>query len=420
MISHVDRKRVVVTGLGIICPVGKHLKEAWSNIVAGVSGIATINQFDASGLTCHIAGEVKNFKAEDHLPPKEARRYDRFIHFAWIAAGEALQNAGLTPEVLANMDRTRIGVNIGSGIGGLPEIERTAQVYFTGGQRKISPFFIPATIGNMAAGLVSIQYGLKGPSYGCVSACATANHSIGDAYRAIMYGDADMMIAGGTEATVTGLAMGGFSAMKALSTRNDDPETASRPWCKGRDGFVMGEGAGMLILEEYEHAKKRGVNIYAELVGYGATSDAHHITAPCEDGEGAARCINVAIADARINADQIGYINAHGTSTPLGDLAETVAVKRALGDHAKKVVLSSTKSMTGHLLGAAGGIEAIFSIMALQDKIIPPTINLTDPDDGCDLDYCSNTARNLQVDYALSNSFGFGGTNASLIFKRFK
>jgi 3-oxoacyl-[acyl-carrier-protein] synthase II len=411
-------RRVVVTGMGILCPNGNDLPSAWKNICAGKSGIGTITHFDAGELTCRIAGEVKDFNPAEHLDAREARRYDRFIHFALVACKQALTMAGLTPEIIAGMDATRLGVNIGSGIGGLPEIENTARAFFAGGQRKISPFFIPATIGNMAAGMVSINFGLKGPNYGCVSACATANHSIGDAYRAILFGDAEVMVAGGTEATITGLAIGGFAAMKALSVRNDDPATASRPWSKGRDGFVMGEGAGVLILEEYEHAKARDVTILAELVGYGATSDAHHITAPCENGEGAARCIRMALDSARINADVIGYINAHGTSTPLGDVAETVAIHRALGEHANKVVVSSTKSMTGHLLGAAGGIEAVFSIMALIDNLIPPTINLLEADAGCNLDYCANIARPQKVDYVLSNSFGFGGTNSSLIFKR--
>lgn len=413
-------RRVVVTGLGILCPVGNDLPTAWGNIVNGQSGIGTISHFDAQPLACHIAGEVKNFRPEDHLPAKEVRRYDRFIHLGMVATQAALAMAGLTTSVLDGLDRTRIGVNIGSGIGGLPEIESTAQAYFAGGQRKISPFFIPATIGNMAAGLVSIHYGLKGPSYGCVSACATANHSIGDAWQTILLGGAEIMVAGGTEATITGLAIGGFGAMKALSTRNDDPQRASRPWSVGRDGFVMGEGAGILILEELTHAQKRGAPIYAELVGYGASSDAHHITAPCEDGEGASRCMHIALKSAHINGDAIGYINAHGTSTPLGDLAETVAVKRTFGEHAKKLVVSSTKSMTGHLLGAAGGVEAVFSVMALVDQIIPPTINLDSPDVDCDLDYCANHARQAKINYALSNSFGFGGTNASLIFKRWE
>lgn len=413
------RTRVVVTGLGIICPTGNNLKTAWMNICNGNSGIDTISLFDASKLSSQIAGEVKDFNPADFLDVKEARRYDRFIHFALVAAKQAMDDSGLD---INQINHSRAGVNIGSGIGGLPEIERTAVLYLSGGQKKISPFFIPATIGNMAAGLVSIQNGFQGPSYGCVSACATANHSIGDAMRAIILGDADIMIAGGSEATISGLAVGGFSAMKALSTRNNEPTSASRPWSKGRDGFVIGEGVGILILEKLEHAKARGARIYCELAGYGATSDASHITAPLENGSGAARCITVTLKDAQIIPQDVFYINAHGTSTPLGDVAETKAVKLALGEHSNKVMMSSTKSMTGHLLGAAAGIEAVFSIMSLYEGIIPPTINLYEPDEGCDLDYCPHTARNVdksKYQYSLSNAFGFGGTNSSVLFKRF-
>lgn len=414
-----SRKRVVVTGLGIICPTGNDLRTSWKNICAGVSGIDKITLFDASGVSSKIAGEVKNFNAAEHLDVKEARRYDRFIHFAIVAAKQALNDCGIDFE---KIDRTRFGVNIGSGIGGLPEIERTSHSFFAGGQKKISPFFIPASIGNMAAGLVSINFGLQGPSYGSVSACATANHSIGDAYRSIFLDEADMMIAGGSEATLTGLAVGGFSAMKALSTRNEDPKTASRPWSVGRDGFVIGEGVGVLILESLEHAQKRGARIYCELSGYAATSDASHITAPLEDGSGAARCMKLAIKSAQLNPEDIFYVNAHGTSTPLGDVAETRAMKTALGEHSRKVMVSSTKSMTGHLLGAAAGIEAIFSIMSLYEGIIPPTINLDTADEGCDLDYTPKIARDVDKSKylaAMSNSFGFGGTNATVIFRRF-
>jgi len=413
------RPRVVVTGLGIICPTGNNLKTSWSNICHGKSGISEIKQFDASELPSQIAGEVKDFNPNDYLDSKDARRYDRFIHFALVAAKEAIADSGLN---LNQIDPTQIGVNVGSGIGGLPEIEKTGVQYNSYGIKKISPFFIPATIGNMAAGLISIQYGLQGPSYGCVSACATANHSIGDALRAIIFDDVKVMIAGGSESTITGLAVGGFAAMKALSTRNHEPQLASRPWAKGRDGFVIGEGAGIIVLEEYEHAKKRGARIYCELKGYGATSDANHITAPLENGEGAARCIELTLKDGEVSADKIKYINAHGTSTPLGDLAETKAVKLALRNNVNSIVMSSTKSMTGHLLGAAAGIEAIFSIMSLYDGIIPPTINLDEADEGCDLDYCPHSAREVdksQYQYALSNAFGFGGTNSSLLFKRF-
>ncbi len=410
-------RRVVVTGLGIVSPVGIGVQTAWAAITAGQSGIAKITRFDASAYATHFAAEVKNFDAALYMSAKEVRRYDTFIHYALAAAKEALSDASIP----ANPDYAeRVGVNIGSGIGGLPMIEDTAYALKEGGPRKISPFFIPGSISNMPAGLVSITYGFKGPNLGCVSACSTANHSIGDAMRAIEYGDADVMIAGGSESTICGLAIGGFNAARALSTRNDDPATASRPWDAGRDGFVLGEGCGLLVLEEYEHAKKRGAKIYCEMAGYGASSDAYHITAPREDGDGARRCMIAAMKNGALNADQIDYVNAHGTSTPLGDIAEAGAVSKALGDHAKKVAVSSTKSMTGHLLGAAAGIEAVFSVMALHTNTAPPTINLHDQDPAVTLDLVPNTARQMNIDVAMSNSFGFGGTNSTLIFERMR
>jgi 3-oxoacyl-[acyl-carrier-protein] synthase II len=408
-------RRVVVTGLGIVSPVGIGLSAAWAAITAGQSGVAKITKFDASGYNTHFAAEVKGFDAAQYMSGKEVRRFDTFIHYALAAAKEAMADAGIA----ANPDNAeRYGVNIGSGIGGLPMIEETAYALKEGGPRKISPFFIPGSISNMPAGLVSITYGLKGPNLGCVSACSTANHSIGDAMRAIEYGDADVMIAGGSESTICGLAIGGFNAARALSTRNDDPATASRPWDMGRDGFVLGEGCGVLVLEEYEHAKSRGAKIYCELVGYGASADAYHITAPREDGDGARRCMLLAMKNASLNADQIDYVNAHGTSTPLGDVAEAGAVTKALGNHAGKVAVSSTKSMTGHLLGAAAGIEAVFSVMAIHTNTAPPTINLQDKDPAVMLDLVPNTARQMKINVAMSNSFGFGGTNSTLIFQR--
>ena len=409
-----SRRRVVVTGLGIVCPVGNSVKEAWANIRAGKSGITRITRFDASPFASQIAGEVKDFDIGQVLTPKESRRVDKFIHYGIAAAAEAIKDAG----VEANpQDAERIGINIGSGIGGLPLIEETHRALMEGGPRKISPFFIPGAIINMISGNLSIMYGFKGPCLAMVTACTTANHCIGDSARLIEYGDADMMVAGGSEAAICALGVGGFSAARALSTRNDDPATASRPWDIDRDGFVLGEGAGVLVLEELEHAKARGADIYCEIAGYGVSADAHHITAPCEDGEGAARGMVNAMRNARINPGEVDYINAHGTSTPLGDLAETIAVKRCFGDHAKKLAVSSTKSSTGHLLGAAGGVEAIFTIMGMKDQVAPPTINLFNQDPQCDLDYVPNTARQMKIKVALSNSFGFGGTNGTLVFR---
>lgn len=408
------RRKVVVTGLGIISPVGIGVSEAWGNVVAGRSGITRITRFDASGLPTQIAGEVKNFEVAKWLAPKEARRFDTFIHYGLAAGIDALKDSGIDLDKEA---REQIGVCIGSGIGGLPLIETTHDALIAGGPRKISPFFVPGTIINMISGQLSIMHGLKGPNIAVVSACTTANHSIGEAGRLIEYGDADVMIAGGAESCVSMLGVGGFCAARALSARNDSPELASRPWDKDRDGFVLGEGAGVLVLEEYEHAKKRGARIYCELAGYGLSADAHHITAPCEDGEGAARCMTNALRNGGINTDQVDYVNAHGTSTPLGDLAETIAVKRCFGDYAKQLAVSSTKSMTGHLLGAAGGIEAVFSAMAVHQQIAPPTINLLNQDPQCDLDYVPNTAREMKIAVAISNSFGFGGTNGTLVFK---
>ena len=408
-----SRRRVVVTGLGIVSPVGNSVDEAWGNLVAGHSGIARITRFDASAFSVQIAGEVRNFDLGKYLTPKDARRMDTFIHYGLAAAIDAFKDSGL---IVTDANRERIGVNIGSGIGGLPMIEETHKTYLEQGPRKISPFFIPATIINMISGHLSILYGLQGPNVAMVTACTTGTHAIGEAGRMIEYGDADVMIAGGAESCICPLAVGGFAAARALSSRNDDPATASRPWDKGRDGFVLGEGAGILVLEEYEHAKARGARIYCELIGYGKSADANHMTAPIEDGSGAARCMNNAMKNAGLNPDQVDYINAHGTSTPLGDLAETKAVKLSLGAHAGKVMVSSSKSMTGHLLGAAGGIEAVFSVQAIADQVVPPTINLNEPDEGCDLDYVPNTAREARVKVALSNSFGFGGTNGTIIF----
>ena len=409
-----SRRRVVVTGLGIVSPVGIGVPEAWGNVIAGKSGITRISRFDTTNFTTQIAGEVKNFDVAKWLSPKEARRFDTFIHYGLAAGIDALKDSGIDLEKEA---REQIGVCIGSGIGGLPLIETTHDAYLAGGARKISPFFVPGTIINMISGQLSIMYGLKGPNIAVVSACTTANHSIGEAGRLIEYGDADVMIAGGAEACVSPLGVGGFCAARALSARNDAPELASRPWDKDRDGFVLGEGAGVLVLEEYEHAKKRGARIYCELAGYGLSADAHHITAPVEDGEGAARCMTNALRNGGVNADQVDYVNAHGTSTPLGDIAETIAVKRCFGDYAKKLAVSSTKSMTGHLLGAAGGIEAVFSAMAVHEQIAPPTINLVNQDPKCDLDYVPNTARKMKIQVAISNSFGFGGTNGTLVFR---
>ncbi len=391
------------------------MKEAWANVLAGKSGITRITRFDASQFPSQIAGEVKDFDPANYISTKEVRRFDTFIHFGLAASVDALKDSGLD---LATVDLTQVGVCVGSGIGGLPLIEETHESYRTGGARKISPFFVPGSIINMISGQLSIMYGLKGPNLAVVTACTTANHSIGEAGRLIEYGDADVMIAGGAESALSPLGIGGFCAARALSTRNDDPAGASRPWDKGRDGFVLGEGAGVLVLEEYEHAKRRGAKIYCELAGYGMSADANHITAPCEDGEGAARCMTNALRNAKTNLDRVQYLNAHGTSTPLGDLAETTAVKRCFGEHAKRLAVNSTKSMTGHLLGAAGGIEAVFSVMAMHDQVSPPTINLSEPSEGCDLDYVPNVARPMKIDVALSNSFGFGGTNGTLVFTK--
>jgi 3-oxoacyl-[acyl-carrier-protein] synthase II len=410
-----SRRRVVVTGLGIICPIGNTVVEAWSNALAGKSGIARINRFDPSRLSSQIAGEVKNFDIGAYLSPKEARRMDRFIHFGMAAGVQALKDSGLQ---VTEDNAPRVGVNIGSGIGGLPGIEETHDDLLKGGPRKISPFFIPSTIINMISGNFSIMHGLKGPNLAMVTACTTSAHCIGESGRLIEYGDCDVMVAGGAEAAITELTVGGFSSARALSTRNDDPATASRPWDRDRDGFVLAEGAGVVVLEELEHAKRRGAKIYAELAGYGMSGDAYHMTAPQESGDGAARCMDNALRNAGLNRENIDYINAHGTSTPLGDLAETVAVKRCFGDHAKKLAVSSTKSMTGHLLGAAGGIEAVFSVLAIRDQVAPPTANLANQDPACDLDYVPNAARRMPIRAALSNSFGFGGTNGTLIFRR--
>ncbi len=408
-------RRVVVTGLGIVSPLGNDVATSWDGIVNGRSGIGPITHFDASAFTTRIAGEVRDFDPTRWVSPKDARKMEPFIQYGVAASLMALEDAGIT---IDDSNAERIGAMIGSGIGGLLGIEEQTIKYHEGGPRKISPFYVPSTIINMLPGQVSLITGAKGPNFSAVSACATSNHSIGMAMRMIQYGDADVMIAGGAERGSSPTSVGGFCAMKAMSTRNDDPTHASRPWDKDRDGFVLGDGAGVLILEEYERAKARGARIYCELAGFGASSDAFHMTAPSEDGEGPARCMAAAFADAGINPDQVEYLNAHGTSTPLGDLAETLAIKRALGEHAYRTMVSSTKSMTGHLLGAAGGAEAIFSVLALHHGIIPPTINLEVPGEGCDLDYVPNVAREKKIDVAVSNGFGFGGTNGTLVFKR--
>jgi 3-oxoacyl-[acyl-carrier-protein] synthase II len=409
------KRRVVITGLGILSPLGNDLATSWDGIVNGRSGIGPITHFDPSAFTTRIAGEVKDFDPSVWIPSKDIKKMDPFVHYGVAGGLMAVADAGL--DVRAD-DAERIGVAIGAGIGGLKGIEDTAIKYHEGGPRKISPFYVPSTIINMISGQVSIMTGAKGPNIAAVTACTTATHNIGLAMRMIQYGDADAMIAGGAEFATTPTSVGGFCSMKAMSTRNDDPAAASRPWDRTRDGFVMGDGAGILVLEEYERAKARGARIYAEVAGFGMSGDAFHMTAPSENGEGGARCMRPAIADAGIDPSQIGYINAHGTSTPAGDVAETMGIKTVLGDHAKKVMVSSTKSMTGHLLGAAGGVEAVFSAMALHDGVIPPTINLDEPGDGCDLDYVPHTARQHQVEYAMSNSFGFGGTNGTLVFRK--
>ena len=411
------RRRVVITGLGCVSPVGNTVAEAWDALLAGKSGIGPITKFDASTFACKIAGEVKGFDLESYMSAKEARSMDTFIHFGIAAASQAVADAGLPigaalDEELAN----RIGCVLGSGIGGLPMIEEVHAEFMQRGARRISPFFVPSTIVNMVAGQVSIRFGFRGPNISVVTACTTGLHCIGQAGRMIEYGDADVMLAGGTESTVSPLGVGGFAAMRALSTRNDDPQTASRPWDRDRDGFVLGEGAGVMVLEEFEHAKARGAKIYAELVGFGMSADASHMTAPNMDGP--RRAMLAAIRNAGVNADAIHYLNAHGTSTPLGDLNESNAIKAALGDHAKKLVVNSTKSLTGHLLGGAGGIESVFTVLALYHQVSPPTINIFNQDPECDLDYCANTARDMTIDLALKNNFGFGGTNGSLLFKR--
>jgi 3-oxoacyl-[acyl-carrier-protein] synthase II len=411
------RRRIVVTGLGLVTPVGNTVDEAWANIVAGQSGIDHVTRFDASNMSVRFAGEVKGFRIEDYIPAKEARHMDTFIHYGIAASLQAIQDSGLpTGEALSEALAERIGVMVGSGIGGLPLIEATSDDYRARGPRRISPFFVPASIINMISGHVSILSGFKGPNLAIVTACTTGLHSIGMAARMIECGDADVMVAGGAEATVSPLGMGGFASAKALSTRNDDPKTASRPWDKDRDGFVLGEGAGVMVVEEYEHAKQRGAKIYAEISGFGMSGDAYHMTAPNVDGP--RRSMQLALRNAGVNPDEVQYVNAHGTSTPLGDANETNAIKLAFGDHAKKLVVNSTKSMTGHLLGGAGGIESVFTALALHHQISPPTINLFNQDPACDLDYCANAAREMQIDVAVKNNFGFGGTNGTLVLRR--
>jgi 3-oxoacyl-[acyl-carrier-protein] synthase II len=410
-----SKRRVVITGMGIVSPVGNDLGTAWDNIRNGRSGIGPITSFDASAYATRIAGEVRDFDFTRWVNAKDARKMDTFIHYGIAASFMAIDDSGLE---INDANAERIGVLVGSGIGGIHGIEQTAIALHTGGPRKVSPFYVPSTIINMLPGQLSILKGIKGPNFSAVSACATANHSVGMAMRLIQYGDADVMIAGGAEFGSAPTSVAGFCSMKAMSTRNDDPTRASRPWDKDRDGFVLGDGAGILVIEEYEHAKARGARIYAELAGFGASSDAHHMTAPSENGEGPARCLVAALRDAGVNNDQVEYLNAHGTSTPLGDLAETLALKRALGDHAYKTMVSSTKSMTGHLLGAAGGVEAIFTTLAVYHGVIPPTINLDSPGEGCDLDYVPNVAREKAISVAVSNGFGFGGTNATLVMRK--
>lgn len=408
-----SKRRVVITGLGVVSPVGTGVSTAWGNLIAGKSGITRITKFDPSNFSCQIAGEVDDFNVENFISAKEARRMDVFIQYGMAAGIEAFNDSGL---VVTDQNAERIGVEIGSGIGGLGTIEATNDSYDAGGPRKISPFFIPGTITNMISGNLSIKLGLKGPNVAIVTACTTGTHCIGDAFRMIEYGDADVMVAGGSEAAITELSIGGFSSAKALTKRNDDPKTASRPWDTGRDGFVMGEGAGVMVLEEYEHAKARGAKIYAELVGYGMSADAFHMTAPNMDGP--RRSMNNALNNAGVNPDQVSFMNAHGTSTPLGDANETNAIKATFGDHAHKLVVNSTKSMTGHLLGGAGGLESVFTVLSIYNQISPPTINIFEQDPDCDLDYCANTARDMKIEYALKNNFGFGGTNGSLVFKK--
>jgi 3-oxoacyl-[acyl-carrier-protein] synthase II len=405
----------VVTGLGIISPVGLSISEAWDSVLAGRSGVRPITVFDVSAFPVRFGGTIEGFEVTDYIPRKDARKMDTFIHYGVAAGIQAVRDAGLE---ITEENAERIGVSIGSGIGGLPGIEKNYEAYLKGGPRKISPFFVPGNIINMISGNLSIIYGLKGPNIAMVTACTTGTHSIGEAARIIAYGDADVMVAGGAEMATTPTGLGGFAAVKALSTRNDDPATASRPWERDRDGFVLGDGAGVMVLEEYEHARTRGARIYAELVGYGMSGDAYHMTQPSENGEGAARCMHNALRDAALNPDQIDYVNAHGTSTPAGDIAEVKAIKTALGQHAHRVAVSSTKSMTGHLLGAAGGVEAIFSVLAIRDQVAPPTINQFNADPACDLDFVPNQARSIKIDTVMSNSFGFGGTNGTVIFRK--
>ncbi|HJT98908.1 MAG TPA: beta-ketoacyl-ACP synthase II [Rhodanobacteraceae bacterium] len=410
-----SKRRVVITGLGILSPVGNDLVTAWNNIVSGVSGIGPITHFDAAAYSTRIAGEVRDFDPTRWIAPKDVKKMDPFIHYGVAASLEAMKDAGLE---VTEANAERIGVSVGAGIGGIATIERTSQQLAEGGPRKISPFFVPSTIINMISGHLSIMTGIKGPNLATVTACTTATHNIGLAARLIAYGDADVMVAGGAEYATTGTAIGGFCSARAMSHRNDEPTRASRPWDKDRDGFVLADGAGVVVLEEYEHAKARGARIYAELAGFGMSGDAYHMTSPSENGDGAARCMANALKDAGLAPGQVDYINAHGTSTPAGDLAETQATKTCFGDHAHKVMVSSTKSMTGHLLGAAGGVEAIFSVLAMHHGVVPPTINLDEPGEGCDLDYVPNTARDAKLDVVLSNSFGFGGTNGTLVFRR--
>ena len=411
------RRRVVVTGLGLISPVGITVQDGWANLLVGRSGIGAITRFDAANFACRFAGEVKGFNVEDYIPGKEARHMDTFIHYGLAAAVQAVQDAGLpTGDALTEDQAERIGCMVGSGIGGLPMIEQTDGDYRERGPRRISPFFVPASIINMISGHISIKYGFKGPNLAIVTACTTGLHCIGDAGRMIEYGDADVMVAGGAESTVSPLGVGGFAAARALSTRNDSPETASRPFDKDRDGFVLGEGSGVLVLEEYEHARRRGAKIYAELAGFGMGADAYHMTAPNVDGP--KRSMRAALRNARVNADEVQYLNAHGTSTPLGDINETNAVKAAFGEHARRMVVNSTKSMTGHLLGGAGGIESVFTVLALHHQVSPPTTNIFNQDSECDLDYCANTARDMKIEVAVKNNFGFGGTNGTRVFRR--
>jgi 3-oxoacyl-[acyl-carrier-protein] synthase II len=410
-----SKRRVVVTGLGIVSPVGNSVKQSWDNILNGVSGINPLTNLDTEGQSVTFGGSVKDFDICDYISPKDAKKMDIFIHYGMAAGIQAIEDSGIE---VTEENAERIGVAIGAGIGGLHTIEKTSNLFRDKGAKRISPFFVPSSIINMVSGNLSIKYGLKGPNFAIVTACTTGTHNIGDASRLIEYGDADMMVAGGTEMSTTNCGLGGFAAARALSTRNDDPTTASRPWDVDRDGFVLGDGAGVMVLEEYEHAKKRGAKIYAEVTGYGMSGDAYHMTLPSKGGEGAARCMTNALKNASINADQVNYINAHGTSTPAGDIAETDATKLALGEHAYKIVMSSTKSMTGHLLGAAGGIEAVFTALAIKDQVAPPTINIFNQDPECDLDYAANEAREMSINHAISNSFGFGGTNGSIVLSK--